>query len=277
MLARLGVTCIVLFWAGMMSWLAWHDLWPAWTAQDPPASHSADLPERGMTCSQMGIFNTAGGRIGAAWTMQTRHGTTVIREDCLWIERINPLPRTRIEVESVYDAEGRLDEIVAHVRGWEVALELRGERFPRDYAFEVRLGHRPLHTFKIPLARAGAFGDTFRPFATLRGLHVGQTWRMQVFNPMAVVAGVGETFSPLLVRVTGTETLMHDSHPVECFVVEAGGARAWVSPDGVVHKQQVELPVGGTIILRDEPYDAEYYRSIRRLNLPPSEETAHGS
>ena len=48
MLARFGALCSVVFWAVMMGWLAWHDLWPAWTAQEPPDVGLRDLPTRAM-------------------------------------------------------------------------------------------------------------------------------------------------------------------------------------------------------------------------------------
>ena len=276
MIARIGALCIVVFWAVMMGWLAWHDVWPAWTAQDPPKTLFEDLPTRGSTHSQVGIFDHRGYRIGTAWTTYTRQEPTVLRADCLWIERFPALPPTRIEADSTFDAQGRLDEVELYVYGHGVRIEFRGERFPREFAFEVKVGHLPLRTFKIPHARAGAFGDMFRPFAALRNLRVGQAWRMQVFNPVAVVSGFGDSFVPMLVRVTGTQRIVRHGTAVECFVVEASGSRALVGPDGVVYEQSIELPIGGTIVIRDEPYDAEMRRGVERLELSSEMEVNRG-
>ena len=113
-------------------------------------------------------------------------------------------------------------------------------------------------TFKISAAEAGLIGDVFRPFASLPELAVGQSWRMQVVNPVSVITGIGSRFMPLLVQVTGRETInAPDGRQVECFIVEAPSVRAWVDREGLVWVQQVELPVGGQITLRNEPHDAD--------------------
>ena len=272
----MAALCIVVFWAVMMGWLAWHDLWPAWTAQDPPRTLFKDLPTFGSSRSQVGIFDHRGYRIGTAWTTHTRWEPTVLRQDCLWIERFPALPPMRIEADSTFDADGRLDEVELYVYGHRVPIEFRGERFPREFAFQMKVGHLPPRTFKIPHTRAGAFGDMFRPFAALHNLRVGQAWRMQVFNPVAVVSGLGDSFTPRLVRVTGTQWIVRRGKAVECFVVEAPGSRALVGPDGVVYEQSVELPVGGTIVIRDEPYDAEMRRRVEHLELSSDTEVNRG-
>ena len=42
------------------------------------------------------------------------------------------------------------------------------------------------------------------------------------------------------------------------YLVEGGGAKAWVEPDtGRVLRQEVTVPILGRLILLDEPYDAE--------------------
>jgi len=276
MMWRIVALFVVMFWLVMMTWLGWHDVWPAWTAQDPPKTRFEYLPARGVSRSQVGIFDHRGYRVGTVWTTYTHIGQTVSRDDVLWIERFPALPPTRIEIESFFDANGLLDEIQADVFGYGVALEFKGERFPREFAFEVTVGHLPLRTFKIPHTHAGAFGDMFRPFATLHDLHVGQAWRMQMFNPVAVACGLGDTFTPLLVRVTGTERLIRNGAVVECFVVEAAGARALVRPDGVVYEQSVELPIGGTIVVRDEPFDDEEFCRVKSMKLSDGTEVNRG-
>jgi hypothetical protein len=260
---------IVLFWALMMGWLTWHEVWPAWTAQKPPPERFDDLPALGSRRSQAGIFDKRNRRIGTAWTTHTRLGDTIRRDDCLWIERFPALPATRIEADSTFDAEGRLDEmrIRVDVAGHALPIELEGERFPRALAFKLQIGFQPPKTFKIPLAQASSIGDMFRPFAALRDLQVGQSWRMQIFNPLAAISGLGDTFLPLLVRVTGTETVVREGRTVEAYVVEAGGTRALVGAEGVVYQQTTELPIGGTVVIRDEPYDGEAARRVRARDL----------
>ena len=276
MIARSATLAVVGFWVVMMGWLTWHDLWPAWTAQEPPRGAFEGLPSPGVSHSQAGIFDAHGDRIGTAWTVYTRMGPTARRDDCLWIAGFANLPPTRVEGDSTFDAAGQLDDLEVRVTGPGLAIEVKGERFPREFAFELRLNLQPPKTFKIPHAQAGAFGDMFRPFDTLHDLHVGQSWRMQVFNPAAAaVTGLGEPFTPLLVQVTGTETRVQRGVAQACFVVEAAGTRAVVSPDGTVLEQRVELPIGGTVVIRDEPFDAEALQNAKTANFNARSEGAH--
>jgi hypothetical protein len=181
--------------------------------------------------------------------------------------------RCLIEVDSVFE-DGHLDEFDLSVWADQIPfptirdthtgenqgqIHVRGERFASVYGFSVRLGPNPVpETFKIPAGQAGLVGDAFRPFASLPGLKVGQSWRMQVVNPIAALSGFGDRFTTLLVRVTGRETVnTPDNRKVDCLVVEAPNVKAWVDDDGLVLVQQVELPVGGTITARAEPYNEQ--------------------
>jgi hypothetical protein len=49
---------------------------------------------------------------------------------------------------------------------------------------------------------------------------------------------------------------------VECFVVEAGRAKAWVDADGVVLQQEIELPYGGRYRIINEPYDESSRKDV---------------
>ncbi len=61
----------------------------------------------------------------------------------------------------------------------------------------------------------------------------------------------------VLIQVTRMETIEHQGQSVEVFVVEGGGATAWVDREGRVLKQVVDnLPFLGKLILLDEPYSA---------------------
>lgn len=267
MISRITTTGIIGFWLVMMGWLTWHDLWPAWSAQEPPRVPFTTLTEEDCRGTQVGLYNEHGERMGTAWTTFQRTPPVLLREDCLFLRRFPGLSRTRIDLDSTFDADGVLDSLEVTVHGRGVPLQLTGERFPREYAFELKIGAETARTFKIPLARAGSFGALFRPFASLPDLRVGQTWRMQILNPLAIISGMGDPFLPLLVRVTGRETLFRHGQPIDCFVVEAGGSRAWVGPDGKVYEQSVELPVGGRLVVRDEPFDAEALRRAKRIGF----------
>jgi hypothetical protein len=94
---------------------------------------------------------------------------------------------------------------------------------------------------------------------------------MQVFNPMGKFMG-GDKFIPMIVRVTGKETARTRDGAVECFVVEAPNARALVRPDGTVVVQEAELPLGGKIVIRDEPFDEKAYLRVKATSMPPMTE-----
>lgn len=271
MFYRVTALAVAAFWAAMMSWLLYHDVWPAWSAQEPPRAASGEATWGEGTESQVGIFDDRGNRIGTAWTSSTMLGTVVNREDLVFVYRFPGLPPTRIGVDSTFGAEGILEDIKVHVDGHGIPIVLEGERFAGQFAFRLTAGLRDLK-FKIPEAHAGMMGQMFRPFTRLGDLRVGQSWRMQVFNPFAAVSGFGSPFMPMLVQVTGKETLMRGRTALDCFVVEAAGSRAVVGPDGTVYEHQVQLPVGGTIHIRDEPFSDDSRSEAKSMSLLPAED-----
>ena len=104
-----------------------------------------------------------------------------------------------------------------------------------------------------------------RPFDGLSNLHVGQSWRLHLINPLAeVVPGFGQGFSPdaVLVRVTRREPIQTAAGLVDAHVVEAQAIRAWVGPEGRVLRQELDLPVLGRLVFQDEPYDELLRRHV---------------
>lgn len=254
MLARTVGFAIVLFWAVATSWLVWRDVVPAWTAQDPPPVVAADWVKRYGRQAQFGVFDTDGRRIGGIWTRYTS-GSTTDREDDIYLHGFPVLGATHIHVKSVFDIDGRLDEIDIDVLGVWAPIRIHGERFPSQFAIRIDAGLTK-QVFKIDLTRAGMFSDMFRPFDAMPNLHVGQSWRMQVFNPLAAVTGIGDRFIPMLVRVTGRELFRLNGELKDCLIVESSNVKAWVDRrSGVVLVQEVTLPVGGKYTVKCEPYD----------------------
>jgi len=49
----------------------------------------------------------------------------------------------------------------------------------------------------------------------------------------------------------------HQGQKIECFRIESPHLKAWADVSGRVLVQQVDLPVFGRMILRQEPYDDE--------------------
>ncbi len=270
MVGRISGWAIIVFWCAATGWLVWHDVWPAWSAGEPPSLRDDGVPSGHRL--QTGIFkpaSAAGGaaiRRGTIWTSYEVTGNVISRSETMHLSNCPPLPPLRIEVDLQFDAEDVLDEFKLYVHGADVPIELTGERFASQTAFKLEAG--PVRqTFKIPSAETGMLSGNLNPFPAMSDLYVGRTWRMQVFDPLSVLSGRAGRFRQVLATVTGTERLATQDGSAECFVVKAEQAMAWVAPDGRVLKQRVELPLIGTLELRDEPYD-ELARTASRRAVP---------
>ncbi len=264
MLLRLGGIAITVFWAASMAWLIRHDVWPGLTAGEPPRIIGQDRSSIASSC-QAGVFNKYGHRIGTAWSTLQPLGDTARREDVIYVRSFAGLQPTLLEIDSGFTADGKLDEFRLEILGQGMPIEVEGERFGSMYGFNLRVGTFP-ERIRLDADAAGLIGDAFRPFASLPGLEVGQSWRMQVINPVAILTGLGDRFVPMLVRVTRREGITAaDGNEVDCLVVEAPNVTAWVDRDGKVITQQVELPVGGTLTIRDEPYDESAKSEARQM------------
>jgi len=274
MFFRVSGWVILLFWAASMTWLIRHDVWPALTAGEPPQVAPNRAGISGIQVFQVGIFNEYDHRIGTAWTT---YAPPRLREDVLYLSGFLLPGPILLEIDSTFTGSGELDEFKLTARGPGIPLptdgihppiEVRGERFASVYGFTLVAGGLE-ESFKISAAEAGLIGDVFRPFASLPGLEVGQSWRMQVVNPVSVVTGVGRRFVPMLVRVTGRETILTPGgEELSCLVVEAPNVTAWVDDEGLVWVQRVRLPIGGELTVRNEPYDEKARRNAMAAFRP---------
>lgn len=250
-----------------MSWLVAHDVWPTWTALDPPPLRVSHLPGNNESRAQFTISDDLG-KVGTVWTTYQIDETAIRRDDLIWVERlpveITPL---RVTVSSDYTVEGVLDEFTLRLETAEADLKLHGERFPSDFSFTFESG--PIDkAFKVPLSSGGLFTGAFNPFSELGKLQVGTKWRMQVVNPVALLTGVGNRFIPLLVEVTGEERIATPEGVKNCMVVESPSAKAWVDADGRVQVQEVTLPVVGSLrIVREAGFDEAERVKTRRASL----------
>jgi len=183
------------------------------------------------------------------------------------IDHFPPISPARVELDTQFDDQDRLDEMTAAVEVAGLSLKLEAERFGTQLAFVLRVG-TTTQSFKISDADAGMVGDLFKPFSDMPKLEVGQTWRMQVFNPLSIVLGHGKRFLPMVVRVTGKQRWGTHDGIVDCFVVESSHATALVGPDGTVYRQETQLPVGGTIVIRRERFDERAYKRAKEAARP---------
>lgn len=267
MLHRLLTAAIVLGWITAMGWLVHHDVLPAWTARDVPKYAIGDWLTAELQQSQARIEDRHGRRIGTAWTEYTRAGPRLSRRDVLALDDFAMLPSIRIDVTVDFAPEGDLDEMHLKIFGAGERVELKGENYSGSMAFELFVGSNS-QLFKVDAAAMGMVGDSIRPFTTLPEIAVGQSWRMNAINPVAAITGIGPKLIPMLAKVTRREMLSHRGSAVECFVVETERARAWVDARGLVLRQEVDLPVGGTISIVDEPFDADARKEAEERTLP---------
>ncbi len=259
---------IVPVWLAAMSWLVAHDVWPGLTADDAPALQVTDWLKGEGASSQFAIFNDQG-RLGTIWTDYYIDPVVTQSRDTIWIERtpigIAPL---RVTVDSVYTKKGILDDLTVQLESPTAAARVHGERFHQDFSFTLNSGTME-KTFKIPLVDGGMLvGGGLSPIASLTGLEVGQRWRIQVLNPIAVLLERGDRFVPMLVEVTGKETLTGEAGDVLCTIIESPYAKAWVDGNGSVQVQEITLPViGRTRIVREANYDERARLAARRTNI----------
>jgi len=261
---------IVPLWLASMSWLVAHDVWPGWTAQDPPLLRPTEwlMGEGNKTQFTVLHDNTP---IGTIWTSYLVDSASIIRTDVVWIERF-PLEITpmRVTVDSTFTGDGLLDEIHIELDNAGTAITLHGERFYADFSFTLETGSME-RAFKVPLTDSGLVTGAFHPFAQLNDLSVGQTWRMQVFNPIAALTGVGNRFIPMLVSVVGEQTIATPEGDRRCLVVQSPNATAWVDQRGAVLAQEMTLPVAGTIrIVRESEYDDGARNAAEKHDFDPS-------
>jgi hypothetical protein len=255
---RLFTAGVVLLWVSAMTALFVRDIWPAWSAQDAPPMTRNNVAELGHRQEQFGILQASDGRrLGTAWSdLQTTPERTIIRGTVATAAQ-GILPSLRIETETEFDPTGGLDSFELRVLGLPgTRINVHGERRGIYFPVEMHLGtfHRQAN---LDMAATRLIGDSMRPFTFLPTLHVGQSWRMQVLDPMAAALGGKTQFRSIVARVTRTESIEHGGKMVTCFVVETSPQQivAWVDPVGRVLVQELEVPGFGRIQVREEPYD----------------------
>ncbi|MEK6675294.1 MAG: hypothetical protein AABZ47_06515 [Planctomycetota bacterium] len=260
---------IIPLWLLAMSWLVARDVWPRWAAAEPPRlSIDSWLREAGNR-SQFTLRNELG-PIGTIWTQYLVDEKSLRREDLVWIDHL-PLDITpiRVDVFSVYTEEGVLDEFTLRVESFltPTPIKLHGERFHSDFSFTLENGPM-VRAFKMPLTESGLVTGAFSPFARLKNLQVGQSWRMQVFNPIAALLNLGDRFMSLHVQVTGEERLKTGSWSGNCLIVEAGQVKAWVDGNGEVQQQEISLPMLGKLrVIRELDFDVTGRGTARRFQF----------
>ncbi len=265
----IGVTFL---WLSAMAALFVRDVWPAWTAQDSPPLIARQFTDPDRRHEQFAILDNAGKRIGTAWgniapapAGSTLYGTVVFAALPL-------VPEVRVETETEFDTDGGLDSFSLNVHGLPMrTIRVRGERRGIYFPCELQIGslHRQAN---LDLSASRMISESLRPFSFLPSLRVGQSWRMQVLDPLSAIVSRKAEFSPIIARVTARETIHSPlfGDPVDCFVVETlpPQIKAWVGPDGRVLVQQVDVPGFGKMTVRQEPFDeSERKAAVHRIPM----------
>lgn len=243
------------------------DIAPRWFAGDKPPSGVIGVGDE--VDSQARIEDDDGNIVGRTWTRTSCSKELRAIRSLTYLERISAGPATLgskilIGTEIVFSADGQLSTIGMKVSGLPIGLQLHGEFYePDNLACTWQIADMR-GTIVLEGVDSKAVADMSKPFDRLTGLYVGQSWRMELLNPLQSLlpkGAAGIDSEPVIVRVTGRETIQHGDERVETFVVDADRVRAWVDDEGLVLRQEVDLPLFGRLVLIDEPYDRELRES----------------
>lgn len=255
------------------------DVCPEWISGEPPRPIGLVLEPNTTIRSQLGIFDEREQRLGWSWTLHRKSldGQVTTRTATVILERVLhgiPLPGMRVDSNLHYTATNDLDRLAIDVIGLPVRVEVKGEhvppdQFPCSWSVTGEMVNNA-GTFLLSSHATRALGDALRPFDGLTNLHVGQTWQLQLVNPLAgQLPGLDAGYAPeaIRARVTSRVALETEAGSVDAFIIEAERLRAWVAVDGRVLRQELDVPVLGRLILRDEPYDERAYQET--MDGPP--------
>jgi hypothetical protein len=252
------------------------DILPNWLAGDPPPNDAQKLGEGDERKVQVGIYDEDNRLLGRSWTRAERKATgglVTVRHTTA----LRPIhlpggvtsPPVLVEINITYRS-GRttIDELEFRMSGLPLPVWMKFEavetgEFPCKWQVGEEKGEFLLDSSVPP-----SLGDVIRPFDRLPNLHVGQSWQLKLINPLEQLLPNfdprGAELEPVIVRVTGRETMEHNGARVQAFVVETEGAKAWVADDGRVLRQTVRVPLLGELTLLDETYDPRTYERATR-------------
>jgi hypothetical protein len=154
-----------------------------------------------------------------------------------------------------YDREGSLGQFTFNLSASGLNVEVVADRLERDFSCVATIGGMR-RSLLLDGELSQHLAETLRPFTHLRGLRIGQRWRIRLLDPLALMRGEGLEFQTQLAEVTAREMVAHRGRRVECFRIETPSAVAWADESGRVVRQEVQIPLAGRWVLTDEAYDA---------------------
>lgn len=252
-----------LAWIGLMAAMLNRD-YPFWREQTPP---SAVIPPGNR---QTAIFDGAKNRVGTAWLTVGQH-SAVVSFTVFEVARVIPgIPAggpIAVKTTLGYDPDGSLQRLVFWLHGVGVPILVSATRVGDDFGVELNVGD--LHkSMSLPAEASECLGESLRPFTYLKGLKVGQSWRIRIVDPISLLRDQSVDFTAQMATVTARETVPHNGADVPCFRIETNGAIAWADDEGNVVRQEVVIPFIGKWTLVDEKYDqAARDRAMVRVGL----------
>lgn len=267
---RIWGISITIAWLIMLGFLIKRDVAPFWFAQDPPAD---SIPDGRF---QTAIMKEGGSRIGTSWVntvdlaeSKTVHGLTILDVSGI----IPVINRIKLESTLTYNPGDVLDNFTFVLDTDGASARVTGERYDTEFACIAEFG-AVKRQISLDARLTAYLSDTLKPFTLLKGLHVGQTWRMRVLNPIALLQSQEASFDLRLVQVTKKEKIKYRGESVECFRVESEGTVAWADESGRVIRQEVVMPLLGKWIMLDEPYD-DLARQKAKHGAAPKRQSEH--
>jgi len=240
-----------LVWIGLMAALLDRD-YPFWRQLDPP---STVIPTGNR---QTAIYDAGNNRVGTAW-MTVSQKSAVVSFTQFEIARVVPgLPAggpIAVKTTLGFDDDGSLQRIMFWLHGVGIPIQVSANRIGDDFACDLRIGDLQ-RSMSLPAEASECLGESLRPFTHLKGLHVGQTWRIRIVDPIALLRDQSVDFTAQMATVTARENVKHNGVDVPCFKIETNGAIAWANDEGTVVRQEVVIPFIGKWTLLDEKYDA---------------------
>jgi len=259
---------VTLAWLVCMAALIQRDVLPYWLAQEPPARA---IPPGEY---QVAIETEDGRRLGTTWVTTTPSPTQTTVHSLTHLE-IGGAIRLLPAVGDVFVNTGLTYPEGEALRDFSFLMEtallsarVRGYRYHNDFSCEVNVGAiKKTLSFDGELSKY--LGDSIRPFTHLEGLHVGQSWRLRSIDPLSLLQGGDVELSTKLVKVTRRERIDHRGETVDCFRIETEDTTAWADDSGRILRQELRIPLLGTWIMSDEPFDPKARRrakeTLRRL------------
>ena len=253
---------VTLTWLLAMGALINRDILPFWQTQEPP---SQNMPPGRF---QVAIRNQQGRQIGTTWVTTTAVAsyTLVVSTTRLDVGALSGLSSMAgelfVETELTYAADETLDEFSLKLDSGALSAVVSGARYGREYACTATVGS-VTRTLSFDGELSSLLGDSLRPFTYLEGLCVGQSWRLHLIDPLALLKSRSLECITQLVRVTRRETIQHAGRAVECFRIETDGTIAWVDDDGRVLRQEVRIPLLGKWVISAEPFDELSYERAK--------------